>query len=133
MSYKLVKWFSTAGVSFFFLAALLAFLLTACMRSEGTSNVSKPLSKVTDFTDLTDLELKSLADRLYERGENLEGVPVYEECLRRKIFQDEMSFRKGVSLHSLGQKTEAVNSLLVALEHNQGHLKAHFNLGAILL
>lgn len=113
--------FSRRGPLFLIVAIL---LLISCGGGDNLKQ-SNP-----EILELSDSELTSLADTLYDRQEHDQLVPVLDECLRRKINSGEMSFRKGVTLYALGRKAEAVQSFNQAVHHNPHHFKAHFNLGA---
>ncbi|MGD9563937.1 MAG: tetratricopeptide repeat protein [Pyrinomonadaceae bacterium] len=110
-----------------FFAVMGVLLLAACRGAGGDLQQSKGHPGVSD---LSNADLRALADSLYARHEYYRAIPVLDECIRRKMSPDEMLFRKGVSLHSIGRIEDAVQIFLEAVEQNPNHVKAHYNLGA---
>jgi tetratricopeptide (TPR) repeat protein len=101
----------------------------------GNIDPAKPLISVEDFQKFmathNDLELFQLGIKLYELEVYNKAEIVFEECLKKNINSDIVSYKLGNMLSWQGAIEESIKYLEQAVKLNPNYISAWFNLGAI--
>jgi len=101
----------------------------------GNPNPAKPLISNEDFqkfmTAHNDLELFQLGIKLYDLEVYDKAGTVFEECLKKNINPDIVSYKLGNMLSWQGAIEEGIKYLEQSVKINPNYLSAWFNLGAI--
>jgi len=101
----------------------------------GNINPAKPLISNEDFqkfvTAHNDGELFQLGIRLYDLEIYDKAKIVFEECLKKNINPDIVSYKLGNMLSWQGEIEDGIKYLEQAVQLNPNYLDAWFNLGAI--